>query len=150
MACGGGALAADERAPGAVVVWWPDGDSQVLGDYGGHIHPTQQDQRALHIPVFGAHRWAWRRGPKSAGKAHWQGKRWVRRGYARGQLSGSMGRLPRRDCGPQNQGTKLETLVYSTGPCWAALGVALAAVKPSHTICCRIDRLSVLGGHAWH
>ncbi|SVD67928.1 uncharacterized protein METZ01_LOCUS420782, partial [marine metagenome] len=46
--------------------------------------------------------------------------------------------------------TKLETPVYSTGPCWAALGVALAAVKPSHTICCRIDRLSVLGGHAWH
>ena len=46
--------------------------------------------------------------------------------------------------------TKLETPVYSTGPCWTALGVALAAVKPSHTICCRIDRLSVLGDHAWH
>ena len=46
--------------------------------------------------------------------------------------------------------TKLETPVYSTGPCWAALGVALAAVKPSHMIYCRIDRLAVLGGHVGH
>ena len=32
MACGGDALAADERAPGGVAIWWLDGDSQVL-DY---------------------------------------------------------------------------------------------------------------------
>ena len=32
MACGGDALAADERAPGALAIWWLDGDSQVL-DY---------------------------------------------------------------------------------------------------------------------
>ena len=32
MACGGGALVADERAPGALAIWWLDDDSQVL-DY---------------------------------------------------------------------------------------------------------------------
>ena len=46
--------------------------------------------------------------------------------------------------------TKLETPVYSTGPCWTALGVALAAVQPNHALSCRIDRLSVLDGYAWH
>ena len=46
--------------------------------------------------------------------------------------------------------TKLKTPVYSTGPCRAALGVALAAVKPSHTIYCRIDRLAVSNNHADH
>ena len=63
MACGGEALAADERASGAAVVWWPDGDSQVLGADIAHLQPTQQGQRALPVEVFDAHRWAWRRVP---------------------------------------------------------------------------------------
>ena len=49
-----------------------------------------------------------------------------------------------------NVATKLETPVCSTGPGWAALGVALAAVKPSHMIYCHIDRLSVSDNHTGH
>ena len=51
MACGGEALAADERASGAAVVWWPDGDSQVLGADIAHLQPTQQGQRAARPSV---------------------------------------------------------------------------------------------------
>ena len=88
MACGGEALAADERASGAGVVWWPDGDNQVPGADIAHVQPTQQGQRALPVAVFDTHRWAWRWGPKSARKAHWQGRRWVGRARARDTLSG--------------------------------------------------------------
>ena len=37
MACGGDALAADERAPGGVAIWWLDGDSQVLDYDATHV-----------------------------------------------------------------------------------------------------------------
>ena len=63
MACGGDALAADERAPGAVAIWWLDGDSQVLDYDVTHVQPTQHGQPALPVPVFDAFRWAWRRCP---------------------------------------------------------------------------------------
>ena len=72
------------------------------------------------------------------------------RGCARGQSSGYMGRLSRGHSAAKNQGTELGTPVCSTGPSWAALGVALAAVQPNHALSCRIDRLSVLDGYAWH
>ena len=55
--------AADERAPGAVAIWWLDGDSQVLDGDVAHVQPAQQGQRALPVEVFDAHRWAWRRVP---------------------------------------------------------------------------------------
>ena len=56
MACGGEALAADERASGAGVVWWPEGDNQVPGADIAHVQPTQQGQRALPVAVFDTHR----------------------------------------------------------------------------------------------
>ena len=61
-----------------------------------------------------------------------------------------VGRLSRGHSAAKNQGTELATPVCSTGPSWAALGVALAAVQPNHALSCRIDRLSVLDGYAWH
>ena len=56
MACGGGALVADERAPGALAIWWLDGDNQVPGADIAHVQPTQQGQRALPVAVFDTHR----------------------------------------------------------------------------------------------
>ena len=38
---------ADERAPGALAIWWLDGDSQVLDYDVTHVQPTQHGQPAL-------------------------------------------------------------------------------------------------------